>query len=92
MNRKEYQQYESRVRSFMQAEGIRNLTRDMDAENHFSWSPCDCCERPLGGDRMDASGYNPETKEIYKYQICPDCEYYAEYGCLDDMTMMDLDK
>lgn len=69
---------------------------DMMNESHFSWSPCDCCQRPLGGDRYPANGYRPpdegETKgECLEYNICTDCVYYAEYGRLDDTTMMNIE-
>jgi hypothetical protein len=59
-------------------------------EAYFSWNPCDCCGRPEGGDRMDANGYNPTTQEIEEFVICTDCEYYAEYGRLDDTTMDEI--
>lgn len=26
-------------------------------EGYFSWSPCDCCKSPLGGDRWDAVSF-----------------------------------
>ena len=64
--------------------------RECFNEPHFSWSSCDCCGTTLGGDREYASGYNPATKGIQEYSICSDCVYYAEYGQLDDMTMMDM--
>jgi len=60
-------------------------------EPHFSWIRCDCCDRNEGGDRYFARGYNPKTKEIQEYDICSDCMYYAEYGVLDDMTMMNIE-
>ena len=92
MTRKEYQQYEAAVSAFMQAEGINCLSRsDSDREGDFSWRACECCGSSLGGTRIDASGYNPQTREIQEYRICTDCEYYAEYGQLDDQTMLDMD-
>lgn len=55
---------------------------------YFSGQPCDCCQRPLAGNRRDCIGYNPTTEEIQGiYSVCDDCEYYCEYGQLDDMTM-----
>lgn len=57
----------------------------------FSNAWCDCCGTHLVGDRYHASGYNPETKEVQEYEVCQDCLYYAEYGQLDDMTMMDME-
>ncbi len=91
----DYKEYEQRVAEFFQREGINNLSAMSDAEGNtiqdeFSWRPCDCCRRQLGGTRIQASGYNPTTGEIQEYKICTDCEYYAAYGQLDDMTMMDM--
>lgn len=63
--------------------------RDGWNEPHFSWTRCDCCDRDLGGDREHCTGYNPTTREIQEYDnICTDCVYYAEYGRLDDSTML----
>jgi 8-oxo-dGTP pyrophosphatase MutT (NUDIX family) len=56
----------------------------------FSSRRCDVCKRTLGGPRTEVNGYNPNTKQIQDYIACDDCIYYAEYGSLDDMTMMDL--
>lgn len=91
MDKQEYRDYEARVKTFFQKEGIANLSAIPNNEPYFSHQPCECCKRNLGGDRIDANGYNPKTKEIYNYSICLDCEYYAEYGQLDDMTMLDIE-
>ena len=69
--------------------GCKN-TKAMLDEPSFSWRACECCGSQLGGDRYHATGFNPTTDEIYEYEICGDCLYYAEYGRLDDMTMMDI--
>jgi hypothetical protein len=61
-------------------------------EPWFSWRPCECCGTRLGGNREHATGYNPTTKEIQEYDVCMDCIYYAEYGQLDDQTMLDIEK
>jgi hypothetical protein len=91
----DYAEYEQRVADFFAQEGITNLSGETDAEgntiqNDFSRRPCECCHRPLAGTRIFASGYEPQTHEIKNYWICTDCEYYAEYGRLDDTAMMDL--
>jgi len=98
MNKQEYKEYEEAVADFFQGEGINCLSADPDhyeegcIEPHFSWSPCDCCCRPEGGDRTYCCGYNPTTKEVQDgYSICNDCYYYAEYGRLDDTTMLDIE-
>jgi hypothetical protein len=66
--------------------------REIVNEPFFSWRPCDCCGRPLGGDREHATGWNATTEEIQEYTVCTDCIYYAEYGRLDDTTMMEVEK
>lgn len=91
----DYAEYQKRVADFFTREGITNLSaipdKDGDSHPYFSWRPCDCCGRPLGGDREDCNGYNPTTKQVQDgYAVCVDCLYYAEYGTLDDQTMLDL--
>ena len=101
----DYKEYQEAVNSFFKSEGVTNLTaeigEDLDhkcvicdeevgCDPYFSWRGCECCGRNLGGDRYHATGYNPETRQAYCYEICTDCVYYAEYSRLDDMTMMDL--
>lgn len=88
MTRQEYAEYEAAVSKFLEAEGINNLSTE--GEPYFSWRPCECCRSTLGGDRYYATGYNPNTKQVLEYEICADCGYYAEYGQLDDQTMLDL--
>jgi hypothetical protein len=61
-------------------------------EPFFSWSACDCCGTTLGSNREDAHGWNPATREIQTYTVCEDCVYYAEYGQLDDRTMMEIEQ
>lgn len=60
-------------------------------EPFFSWRPCDCCKSRLGGNREHATGYNSNTHEIQEYNVCVDCIYYAAYGRLDDMTMLEVE-
>ena len=63
----------------------------LDIEPYFSHLPCDCCMRPLGGDRYDCSSFRTDSKEQHEYSICVDCLYFKDYGQLDDMTMLDYD-
>jgi hypothetical protein len=91
MTKAEYAKYESAVAAFMKREGIANLSSDSDSEYSFSWRGCDCCGSDLGGDRIPATGYNRSSKEIQRYTVCSDCIYYAEYGRLDDMTMIEVE-
>jgi hypothetical protein len=97
MNHVEYADYEARFAAFMEREGLSNLSTvsddDGNTEPSFSWNPCHCCQRRFGGDRYDCNGYNPTTEEVQDgYRVCTDCVYYAEYGQLDDMTMLDVEK
>lgn len=91
MTKREYAEYQQAVADFFEREGIANLS-STSSEPFFSWSPCECCGRPEGGDREEASGYNPKTQEVQNYDcICTDCIYYAEYGQLDDTTMQEIE-
>lgn len=108
MNNEEYKIYREKVRSFFESEGIWNLSKvtpddnpvgkcptcgvEVDHFEYFSWSSCDCCNTREGGNRIHANGYNPKTREIQCYDICVDCEYYIEYGQLDDRTMMEIEE
>jgi hypothetical protein len=95
MDAKQYKEYEESVRAFFERTGVQNLSSlpeedENYSEPFFSWRPCDCCGTHLGGTRENANGYNPTTKEVLDLIVCEDCIYYAEYGRLDDMTMMDI--
>lgn len=92
MTKQEYADYEATVAEFF-SHGLNNLsTKESCHEPFFSWSPCQCCGTHLGGDRYECDGYNGQTKEVEEYNcICQDCVYYAEYGCLDDQTMLDIE-
>ena len=60
-------------------------------EPFFSWGSCDCCGSQQGGNREFATGYNPAMNRVQEFTICEDCAYYAEYGVLDDTTMMEIE-
>jgi MoaA/NifB/PqqE/SkfB family radical SAM enzyme len=53
--------------------------------------PCDCCDRSTG-ELWDANGWSEQDQEIKEVRVCRDCEYFAEYGVLDDQTMMEVEK
>jgi len=95
MTKQKYQDYCKKVERFFKDNDLNNLTRKHDeeteesAEEYFSWQSCDCCGTTLGGNRIEADGYS-EKNGIMEFEICTDCEYFAEYGRLDDMTMMDI--
>ena len=95
MTKSEYKEYEKQVESFFVKTGISNLSTICDkdtgyCEPYFSHSPCDCCNG-IAGDRYEANGFNPINGEIYEFSVCSDCLYYAEYGKLDDMIMLEME-
>lgn len=59
-------------------------------EPFFTWRACECCGGEAGN-REHATGYNREADTIQEYDVCEDCIYYAEYGQLDDTSMMDIE-
>ena len=70
------------------AEAISNGTA-LD-EGSFSWSSCEICGRPFGGDRYAVHAVNDDN-EILHFDACEDCVYFLEYGRLDDMTMLEIE-
>ena len=106
MNKQEYKEYQETVEKELSglthlsqahipdgqmASICEHCQDDIQLEPYFSWSSCECCGSSLGGDRYHANGINKYTHEVNCYEICPDCLYYAEYGQLDDMTMMKIE-
>jgi hypothetical protein len=95
MNKIEYTEYEKAVKAFHERNKLvwPSLCSPVDheASPYFSWKPCECCGRKLGGDREDYN-FVPESGELVKASICTDCIYYAAYGCLDDLTMTEIEK
>lgn len=65
---------------------------DFETEPFFSWNRCECCQRPLGGNREDVIGIHEESGEIVEFTFCEDCVYYNEYGHLDDRTMAEIER
>ena len=103
--KQDYQEYERAVARFFERETITNLSaesgeewqhscvicgEEVNSEGYFSHSACECCGRSLGGTRFHANGWSPQDRAAYCYEVCTDCIYFAEYGRLDDMTMMDM--
>lgn len=92
MTKSEYQAYENQVAKFIRDEQIDYYSSD-DNERAFSHLFCECCNRPTAGTRVKLTAIwisSPTT--VLSYSICEDCEYYLEYGQLDDMTMMDMER
>jgi hypothetical protein len=94
MNSKEYIDYIDRVNEFFKKEGVSNLSPiDINSDGYFSKSPCEVCRRPLAGARVDCNGWNDTTETVQgPYSVCEDCEYYAAYGRLDDLTMLEVEE
>jgi hypothetical protein len=97
MTPEDYLDFRRSFNDFLQREELSSLEpggTDSDEEGDgddlgFSWQPCECCHRRLGGDRYRASGIN--NGEIQQYSVCCDCYYYAAYGVLDDDTMISVE-
>lgn len=60
-----------------------------EAESYFSWHRCDICDSSLGGSRSDSHAFY--NGALIHLRVCSDCVYYAEYGQLDDQTMLELE-
>lgn len=92
----DYEQYKLAVGKFFDETGLVNLSfiTDEDGDHldpHFSWSSCDVCGRALGGDRYECNGWSKKDQEVHdEINACQDCIYFAEYGRLDDQTMLDI--
>lgn len=71
---------------------VEILGEELDeSEPGFSASPCDVCGRSLGGDRYPYALHN-RGRDLVEVEICSDCAYFAEYGQLDDQTMLDIEE
>lgn len=68
--------------------------RELASEPFFSWHACDCCGSNLGGNRVPAHGfYHADGADhLVHMDVCEDCDYYLNYGRLDDMTMMEVEQ
>lgn len=67
--------------------------RELAEEPNFSRLACDCCGSRLGGDRHPAHGFLTQdgAEHLCHMQVCSDCEYYLNYGQLDDSAMMEIE-
>ncbi len=63
------------------AEEVEPSQEEMDlaGEAHFSWSACDTCGSPLGGDRHPAHA-RLESGELVHLSVCTDCLFFINYG------------
>lgn len=63
--------------------------------NEFTWSSCDSCGSSLGGSRHAAHGVfasGPLTGQLCHVDVCEDCLQFLNYGQLDDLTMLEMEK
>lgn len=98
-----YAAYERSVAEFIEREEITALSTgtwdinegdqpdDYEGEPWFSWRPCQCCGSDLGGDREYLYGVD-KNNDVLQFEICLDCVYYTNYGRLDDMSLMEIEK
>ena len=94
----EYADYQQRVAAFIAREGISYFSTSTaetcggeESDPWFSWSPCECCKSPLGGNRQYLYARDSQDA-IVQFTICEDCVYYIEYGRLNDVTMARISK
>lgn len=69
-------EHQAKINKYL--EGIYNLSPTAK-EPYFSWSPCECCGSPLGGDRYDFLGRifeGNDLKEVIELSCCVDCFGY----------------
>lgn len=90
---KDYQAYKAAVAHSMKVNNL--LSVHSDGEPHVSSSMCALCGDRQQGMREYANGLMKDSFEgreriiaVALGSICEDCVYYAEYGRLDDRTMM----
>ena len=89
MTKEEYFDYRAAVVKNM--EPYERMVSTGDKVDDFSKAACECCGRPLAGERYKAEATEKETGDRVLLSVCVDCVYFLEYGCLDDMTMMEID-
>lgn len=87
MTRAEYQDYQERFTAGLA--GVDYLTGT--GSTFFSWSACEVCRRPGGGIREEAIAVTLGV-ETDVLSVCEDCIYFAEYGRLDDSTMLGIEE
>jgi hypothetical protein len=95
MTKQEYAEYERRVAEFSRLNDIKIVSQKYDGEypvkNEFDYRKCECCGRDENaGERFTMVAIS-NTNVTYEFEFCVDCMYYAEYGQLDDMTMLDME-
>lgn len=81
--------------------GIPEGEENYASEPFFSWTPCEICGSSLGGNREYWHAVIPATRQkgcvhengaMVHGQCCEDCVCYLNYGRLDDMAMLEIER
>lgn len=90
MTKAEYDDYTARIAQFYERENIQSLHAG-EIVNDFTARRCEVCGGHPAGARYAITGlHKPNGGTFSEYEGCTDCLYYAEYGQLDDMTMIEV--
>ena len=99
MTKQEYADYQERVARYLgtlehvstgPCPGCPECGDDQLGEPWFTWSACEICGG-LPGNRVYWHGIDPDSKAVLHGSCCEDCQYYLEYGRLDDTTMASIE-
>ena len=84
----DYEEYQEVVTNFYKSLEPEESLVASNEELGFSHRACECCKRPLGGDRWRVYAIKPErvSDENIAYSVCVDCLLYLEYGYLNDFN------
>lgn len=72
-------------------ESVQEYAGEKFIEASFSSRSCEVCNSHLGGDRSPVHACD-SNGDILHFEACQDCVYFLEYGQLDDMSMMEIEK
>ncbi len=104
MTKQEYLDYCERVKTYLRGCemvstgacpgceecGVPEDAEDYATEPFFSWRPCEICKTHFGGNREP--WHCVIDGAIVHGSCCEDCAYFLNYGRLDDMTMLEIEK
>ena len=89
MNNKQYLEFQKAIAFFQMKNNVRPGCHSPNGEESFSWLKCDCCGSKLACTRENLTFITNDGGE-FGAEICSDCVYFLEYGCLDDRQMMEM--
>lgn len=96
MTKVEYKKYQQRFENFMRDNVLNNISlvsdKDGNYKGYFTWNLCPVCGNNLGHTGYNCNGYSDKYGIMEFDNVCEDCIYYAEYGKLDDMTMLEMEE